>query len=86
VLGALSVIVGHEGQDLANHLAQTLDWVSAYSFMLFTLIYIPCVSAIATLRKESRSWRFALLSVLWSLGLAWGISFVFYQGARLLGF
>ena len=86
VLGALAVIVGHEGQDLANHLAQTLDWVSAYSFMLFTLIYVPCVSAIATLHKESRSWRFALFSVVWSLGLAWVISFVFYQGARLLGF
>lgn len=86
VLGALSVIVGHEGQDLATHLAQTLDVVSAYSFMLFTLIYIPCVSAIATLHKEAQSLRFTLFSIVWSLGLAWVISFVFYQGARWLGF
>ncbi len=86
VLGALSVIVGHEGQELASHLAQTLDGVSAYSFMLFTLIYIPCVSAIATLRKEAKSYAFATLSVVWSLGLAWVISFVFYQTARALGF
>ncbi|MDR3410491.1 MAG: ferrous iron transport protein B [Formivibrio sp.] len=86
VLGALSVIVGHQGVDLATHLANTLDGVSAYSFMLFTLIYIPCVSAIATLRKESKSLAFTGFSVLWSLGVAWMISFTFYQGARLLGF
>lgn len=86
VLGALSVIVGHEGQDLATHLAQTLDAVSAYSFMLFTLIYIPCVSAIAALHKEAKSWRFTVFSIAWSLVLAWVISFVFYQGVRLLGF
>lgn len=86
VLGALSVIVGHEGQDLVAHLAQTLDAVSAYSFMLFTLIYIPCVSAIAALHKEAKSWRFTVFSIAWSLALAWMVSFVFYQSARLLGF
>ncbi len=86
VLGALSVIVGHDGADLATHLASTLDGVSAYSFMLFTLIYIPCVSAIATLRKESKSLAFTAFSVFWSLGVAWVISFLFYQGARALGF
>lgn len=86
VLGALSVIVGHEGADLATHLASTLDGVSAYSFMLFTLIYIPCVSAIATLRKESKSLVFTAFSVLWSLSVAWVVSFVFYQGARAFGY
>lgn len=86
VLGALSVIVGQEGAALAQHLAGTLDGVSAYSFMLFTLTYIPCVSAIATLRKEAGSLAFAVLSVFWSLGLAWLLCFLFYQGARALGF
>ena len=49
--------------------------------MLFTLIYTPCLSMIATLRSESRSSRFALMSVTWSLLLAWVVSFVFYQTA-----
>ncbi|SMC16839.1 ferrous iron transport protein B [Andreprevotia lacus DSM 23236] len=86
VLGALAVIVGHDGGALASHLARTLDPISAYSFMLFTLTYVPCVSTIATLRKESRSNAFTAFSVVWSLGLAWLLSFVFYQGARALGF
>jgi len=86
VLGALSVITGHEGAALATQLAHTLDPVSAYSFMLFTLTYIPCVSVIAAMKKESKSSTFTAFSLVWSLGLAWSISFVFYQSARLLNF
>ena len=35
--------------------AAAMDWVQAYSFMLFTLIYTPCLSTLATIRSESRS-------------------------------
>ncbi|HHI75565.1 MAG TPA: ferrous iron transport protein B, partial [Gammaproteobacteria bacterium] len=58
----------------------------AYSFMLFVLIYTPCLSTVAVLRQESRSWRFTALAVGWPLLLAWTVSFVFYQTARWLGF
>ncbi len=86
VIGALAVIFGMEGDALGGLLAGRMDWVQAYSFMLFTLVYTPCLSAIATLRAEARSLGFALLSVGWSLALAWGLSFAFYQGARALGY
>jgi len=87
VLGGLAVIYGKpEDGDLANAIAHQIDWVQAYSFMLFTLLYVPCLSTIAVLKSESKSLKFALLSVGWSLGLAWLASFFFYQSARLLGF
>jgi ferrous iron transport protein B len=54
--------------------------------MLFTLIYTPCLSAIATLRSESKDLRYTLFVLTWSLVLAWAVSFVFYQGARALGY
>ena len=54
--------------------------------MLFTLIYTPCLSAIATLRSESKDLRYTLFALSWSLVLAWVVSFVFYQGARALGY
>jgi ferrous iron transport protein B len=54
--------------------------------MLFTLIYTPCLSTVATIYTESRSRWFTAFSVAWALGLAWVIAFVFYQGARALGF
>ena len=86
VIGSLAVIFSLEGDALTHAIAQQMDWVQAYSFMLFTLVYTPCLSTIATLRSESKSLGFTLLSLGWSLGLAWALSFAFYQGARALGF
>ena len=86
VIGSLAVIYGLSGTALSGALGQQLDWVQAYSFMLFTLIYTPCLSAIATLRSESKNLGFTLFSIGWSLALAWLASFAFYQGARALGY
>jgi len=86
VLGGLAVVLGAGTDQLAGALAGRLDWVGAMSFMIFTLIYTPCLSAIATLRDEAKSLRFTALAVAWPLSLAWLASFVFYQGARALGF
>jgi ferrous iron transport protein B len=86
VIGSLAVIYGLSGTALSGTLATQLDWVQAYSFMLFTLIYTPCLSAIATLKSESKSTGFTLFSLAWSIALAWLVSFAFYQGARALGY
>jgi ferrous iron transport protein B len=86
VIGSLAVIYGLSGQALSGALAMQLDWVQAYSFMLFTLVYTPCLSTIATLRNESNSTGFMLFSVGWSLALAWSLSFLFYQAARAFGY
>jgi ferrous iron transport protein B len=86
VLGGLAVVLGAGTDQLAGVIAARLDWVNATSFMIFTLIYTPCLSAIATLRDEARSLRFTALAVAWPLSLAWLASFVFYQAARALGF
>jgi ferrous iron transport protein B len=84
VIGALAVIYGAGGDELSGLLGQRLDWMQAYSFMLFTLIYTPCLSTLATLRKESGSDRVMWASLAWSLGAAWLLSFAFYQTARAL--
>ena len=86
VIGSLAVIYGMSGDALSGTLAARLDWVQAYSFMLFTLVYTPCLSTIATLRNESQSNKFMWFSIAWSLALAWLLSFLFYQLARALGY
>jgi len=86
VIGALAVIYGMEDNALMTTIAGQIDWVQAYSFMLFTLIYTPCLSTIATLRAEAKSAWFTTLSLVWPLALAWTVSAVFYQSARLLGY
>ncbi|OFZ86781.1 MAG: ferrous iron transport protein B [Betaproteobacteria bacterium RBG_16_64_18] len=84
VIGALAVIYAQEGSALMTTIAGQINWVQAYSFMLFTLIYTPCLSTIATIRAEARSTAFTALAVAWPLALAWVASFVFYQTARLI--
>ncbi len=86
VIGALAVIYGLSGDALSGTIGHQLDWVQAYSFMLFTLLYTPCLATIATLQSESKQTGFTALSLVWSLGLAWLVSFSFYQGARALGY
>lgn len=52
--------------------------LTAFSFMLFVLLYFPCVATIATLRREAgKGW--AWFTVFHSLALAWFISFIVYQ-------
>jgi ferrous iron transport protein B len=86
VIGALAVIYGMEGSALMNSLALQIDWVQAYSFMLFTLIYTPCLATIATLRAESKSNWYTLLALAWPFSLAWVTSVSFYQLARYFGY
>jgi ferrous iron transport protein B len=87
VLGGLAVIyAAKQDAGLAGVIAKDIDWVQAYSFMLFTLLYVPCLSTVAVIKAESKSNKFTILAVAWSLGLAWVASFIFYQGARALGY
>ena len=86
VIGALVAMTGLDGSALAGYLATQMDSIQAISFMLFVLLYTPCLSTLATQLSEARSWKFAGYSLGWSLLLAWAVSFGFYQGARLLGY
>ena len=79
VIGALAVIYGAEGAALAHHLYSNVTQIQAISFMIFTLIYTPCLSTIATLKNESKNLSFVIYSVSWALLLAWVFSFIFYQ-------
>lgn len=86
VIGSLAVIYGAGPEQLAGVIAHRMDWVQAYSFMLFTLVYTPCLSALATLRREAGGGRYVWISVGWSLVTAWTLSLAFYQSARALGY
>ena len=68
VLGGLAVIYGHADPNaLGLAIAADVSWPQAVSFMLFTLLYTPCLSTVAVIRSESKRLSFTLLSVGWSL-------------------
>ena len=84
VIGSMAVIYGASEESLTGVLAAQIGWIQAYSFMLFVLIYTPCLSTVAVLKQESKSWGFTALAVAWPLALAWLVSFSFYQVATRL--
>jgi ferrous iron transport protein B len=57
----------------------------AYALMVFVLLYIPCLSTAAVIRKETGSWGWMFFSIGYSTALAWIASFIIYQGGRLFG-
>lgn len=49
------------------------------SFLIFSLLYLPCVATAATIHKESGSWKWSMVSVVSTLMVAWVISFVVFR-------
>lgn len=81
VVGTMGVIYG---SDLTTILPKVFSPLSAYSFLVFVLLYTPCISLIATMKKEYGS-KMAIFSVLYQLVLAWVASFIVYNlGSMIL--
>ena len=53
--------------------------LAAYSFLVFVLLYVPCVAAFATMRRELNGWKWALGSAAWQIGCAYLLSFLVYN-------
>ena len=51
----------------------------AISLMLFVLIYLPCIGTLATIKNETGSWWWAVFVAIYTIVLAWVVSFVVYQ-------
>jgi len=58
--------------------------VVAGSFLLFILLYFPCVAAIAAIKKETGSWKWALFAAFYTTTIGWVTAFLFYQTAKVL--
>ena len=80
VVGTMGAIYGG---DLTNALANYFTTLSAYSFLSFVLLYTPCVSVIATMKKEYGS-KMAIFSVSYQLILAWVVSFIIFNVGSII--
>lgn len=58
----------------------------AFSLMVFTLLYSPCLAVLAVIRRETNSWKWPAFSFVYTTMLAWVMAFLVYQGGRMLGF
>ena len=63
-----------ESVNLSNRIPITP--MVALGYMLFVLIYFPCVATLAAIKQESGSWRWAFFAALYTTALAWGVAFI----------
>lgn len=84
VVSTLGILYNADDES-ATSLSKTLQASSdfspavALSLMLFVLIYFPCIATLVTIKHETRSWWWALFSAVYTIVLAWLVSFLFYQ-------
>jgi ferrous iron transport protein B len=84
VISTLAVLTEASVSELGNTLHTLFSPLSAFSFLIFTLLYTPCVAAIATVKRELGSVKGATLVVLYQTGIAWLAAFCFYQIGSLV--
>ena len=68
---------------LAQMTADGITPLAAYCFLLFVVIYFPCIATIAAIKGETGSWRWAVFSAVYTTVLAWIVSAVVYQVGSL---
>lgn len=76
ILSSMAILYG---ASLADILPSVFTPLSAYAFLVFVLLYIPCAAAVATLYTELRSAKLTIFSVIWQLCSAWIISSLIFQ-------
>jgi len=81
VVGSFATIYGMSASALSTQFALTINPSSAIAFCVFCLLYTPCLTTVATVKAESKSWGFTVFSLLFSLVYAWIVAFLFYRGA-----
>ncbi|MEZ0329674.1 MAG: nucleoside recognition domain-containing protein [Dissulfuribacterales bacterium] len=86
-LGTLySVGAGEEDADDLKTALQKDPFYSplvAYTLMVFVLTYVPCMAAVAVVRRETNSWRWPMFMIGYELVLAWIVSGIVYWGGKL---
>ncbi len=81
VVGTLGTLYGGESA-LPTALQHSFTPLSAYAFMVMSLLYIPCIASIAVIKRET-NWKWTSLAVGYSLALGWTMATLIYQIGRL---
>ena len=81
VVSTLGVLFTNEGDIDSINLADRLPITPlvAFGYMLFVLIYFPCIATIVAIKQESGGWKWAIFAALYTTALAWVVSFLTYQ-------
>lgn len=84
VISTLSILLNAKNSELKYILPSLFTPPTVISFLVFTLLYTPCIASIATIKKELKSSLQTILLVLFQCIISWLISFTFFQICSLI--
>ncbi|MBU1118852.1 ferrous iron transport protein B [Patescibacteria group bacterium] len=79
-------VVSNSVTSIAHSFQTDFTPLSAYSFMLFVLLYVPCIAVVAVIKRETHSYKWPLFLIVYTTAIAWSVSFMVFQIGSLLGF
>jgi len=85
VVGTMGTLFAAEEGVLGGAIAAQLGWTPlvAFAFMVFCLLYVPCVAAIATIKSETNSWRWPIFAIFYTTAIAWIVATLIFQVGSL---
>ncbi len=83
VISTMGVLYGEE--NLRGTLAALWTPAQAFAFMIFSLLYIPCLPTVAVIKNETGSWKWTAFAIFYMLALAWVMAFLALKASALLG-
>lgn len=84
ILSTLTQVTQHEADTLALAIRVLFSPASALSFMVFVLLYVPCLVTAVAYKQELGSWKWFWWVVLYSATIAWVLAWIVYRGALWL--
>ena len=79
VVSTLGVLYTNDGDTSTLSERIPITPLAALCYMVFVLIYFPCIATLAAIRQESSSWKWALFAAVYTTLLAWIVTFALYQ-------
>jgi ferrous iron transport protein B len=92
VVSTLSILHSNEeGDDLTEKLVNSGSFelngshkLKSFSFLMFILLYLPCIATVTAIKNESGSWKWALFSIIFTTSAAWIVSFAVFNIGKFL--
>ncbi len=82
---SISVEEDNTREGIRDMIKKEFTPLSAYAFISFVLIYMPCFVVAIAMRHEFGTWKWFGIAFIYQMSLAWIVAFLIYQGGRLLG-
>lgn len=86
VVSTMAIIYAVKEDVLGNVMGVHYTALSAYAFMFFILLYVPCLATVAVIKRETGSAKWTIFSVVYPLVVAYVLTLIIYQVGSLLGF